>query len=280
MFFVAIAAYFILACLISWMILFPAGREFFLQALSGAGRRAQKRLGILARQQGDGVVKIQQTGRTSLRNLISFIRAHYVLVTGSILLILIPPLIALTTGSSTTLGGFDTPMREANEQVAMLLEGEQLVPPPPLPPAVFATVEVQQVRPMLVSASRDWQRLDPEFAQRLLLIFKIMKERHGYDMALLEGYRSPERQNKLASMGSSVTNAVAFQSYHQYGMAADCAFLRNGMIVITEKDPWAMRAYELYGEVAESVGLTWGGRWKMMDFGHTELRRAGVIKRN
>lgn len=280
MFFVAIAAYFILACLISWMILFPAGREFILQALSGAGRRAQKRLGILARQQGDGVVKIQQTGRTSLRNLISFIRAHYVLVTGSILLILIPPLIALTTGSSTTLGGFDTPMREANEQVAMLLEGEQLVPPPPLPPAVFATVEVQQVRPMLVSASRDWQRLDPEFAQRLLLIFKIMKERHGYDMALLEGYRSPERQNKLASMGSSVTNAVAFQSYHQYGMAADCAFLRNGKIVITEKDPWAMRAYELYGEVAESVGLTWGGRWKMMDFGHTELRRAGVIKRN
>jgi peptidoglycan L-alanyl-D-glutamate endopeptidase CwlK len=35
----------------------------------------------------------------------------------------------------------------------------------------------------------------------------------------------------------------------------------------------------LYGEVAESVGLTWGGRWKMMDFGHTELRLPGVLKK-
>jgi peptidoglycan L-alanyl-D-glutamate endopeptidase CwlK len=24
--------------------------------------------------------------------------------------------------------------------------------------------------------------------------------------------------------------------------------------------------------VAESAGMTWGGRWKMMDFGHVELR--------
>ena len=52
-------------------------------------------------------------------------------------------------------------------------------------------------------------------------------------------------------------------------------FLRDGKLVISEKDPWAMRGYELYGQVAESVGLTWGGRWKMMDFGHTELRTAG-----
>ena len=177
------------------------------------------------------------------------------------------------------LGGFDSPTREVNTQVVQVFEGEQLVPPPALPPLVFATVEVEQIRPMLVSASRDWGVIDPIFSQKLLMVFKIMKERHGYDMAILEGYRSPERQNKLAAMGSGVTNAAAFQSWHQYGLAADCAFLRNGKIVITEKDPWAMRGYELYGEVAESVGLTWGGRWKMMDFGHTELRRPGVMKR-
>lgn len=279
MFFLAIAAYFLLACLVSWMILFPAGREFFLQTLVSAGQRFHRRLGTIARQQGEGVVKIQQSWRASLRNLTAFIRTHYVLCTAGILLILVPPIVALMSGSNTMLSGFDTPAREANEQVAMLLEGEQLVPPPPLPPAVFATVEVQQERPMLVTASRDWERLDPEFTQRLLLVFKIMKERHGYDMAILEGYRSPERQNKLAAMGSSVTNAAAFQSWHQYGLAADCAFLRNGKIVITEKDPWAMRGYQLYGEVAESLGLTWGGRWKMMDFGHTELRRKGVMKK-
>jgi peptidoglycan L-alanyl-D-glutamate endopeptidase CwlK len=110
-------------------------------------------------------------------------------------------------------------------------------------------------------------------------VFRIMKERHGYDMALLEGYRSPERQELLASAGASVTNARAFQSYHQFGLAADCAFLRDGKLVISEKDPWAMRGYRLYGETAEAAGLTWGGRWTMMDFGHTELRLPGAMQR-
>lgn len=279
MFVLAVAAYFLLACLVSWLILFPAGREFLVQALAGAGQRLQLGLGRLARKQGEGVVKIQQSGSESLRGVIAFARRHYVLCIGGIMLILLPPLVAVLSSSNTMLGDFDSPTREINTQVAQLLEGEQLVPPPALPPVFFATVEVEQVRPMLVSASRDWALMNPAYAQRLLLIFKIMKEKHGYDMAILEGYRSLERQNKLAAMGASVTNAAAFQSWHQYGLAADCAFLRNGKIVISEKDPWAMRGYELYGEVAESVGLTWGGRWKMMDFGHTELRLPGVMKR-
>ena len=82
----------------------------------------------------------------------------------------------------------------------------------------------------------------------------------------------------MAKAGGHVTNARAFQSWHQYGLAADCAFLREGKLVISEKDPWAMRGYQLYGEVAESLGLTWGGRWTMMDFGHIELRMRGVMR--
>ena len=278
MFLLAVAAYFFLACLVSWLILFPAGREFLLETLAGFGLRAHKTLGSLARRQGEGVVKIQQSGRNTLQNLIAFARKHYLLFLGGIALILIPPGIAFVSGIDMTLGDYSN-THQANDHVVVLMEGEQLVPPPALPPAVFATVEVEQERPMLVSASRKWDDMDPIFTQTLLKIFKVMKEKHGYDMALLEGYRSPERQNKLAAMGSGVTNAAAFQSWHQYGLAADCAFLRNGKIVISEKDPWAMRGYELYGEVAESFGLTWGGRWKMMDFGHTELRRPGVMKR-
>ncbi len=278
-FVLAVAAYFLLACLVSWLILFPAGRDFFLQVLAGAGQRMHQGLGRMAQRQGEGVVNIQRSGSESLRSVIAFARQHYVLFIGGTLLILLPPLVALVSGSKTMLGDFDSSTREVNTQVAQLLEGEQLVPPPALPPLFFATVELEQVRPMLVSASRDWALMNPQYAQRLLLAFKIMKEKHGYDMAILEGYRSPERQNTLAAMGSSVTNAAAFQSWHQYGLAADVAFLRNGKIVISEKDPWAMRGYELYGEVAESVGLVWGGRWKMMDFGHTELRLPGVMKR-
>ena len=120
--------------------------------------------------------------------------------------------------------------------------------------------------------------MNPRYKQRLLMVFKIMQERHGYEMVLLEGYRSPERQNLLAG-NRHVTRAKGFQSYHQFGLAADIAFKRNGKVVISERDPEVMKGYQLYGEVAESVGLTWGGRWKsIQDYGHTEYRMPGLRK--
>jgi peptidoglycan L-alanyl-D-glutamate endopeptidase CwlK len=157
--------------------------------------------------------------------------------------------------------------------VAALLRGEHLMPPAALPPATFSTREVELVRPRLVYASRAWELLDDAFAQRLLRVYQLMKERHGYEMVLIEGYRSPERQNELAALGSHVTSAAAFQSYHQYGLAADSAFLKEGLLVISEKDPWAMQGYRLFGELAAEHGLTWGGHWTLRDFGHVEWRR-------
>lgn len=279
MFLLAVALYFLLACLISWLVLFPSGRELLMRALATAEQGIGARLERLARRRNAGLDTLRRGGASTLLGSAAFVRRHYLLFLGGAAVICLPPAIALLAGNKNMLGGYEVSTREMNTQVSALLQGEQLVPPVDLPPLVFATEEVQQVRPMLVSASRNWTLLNAEYAQRLLLVFKIMKEKHGYDMAILEGYRSPERQNMLAGMGSNVTNAAAFQSWHQYGLAADCAFLRDGKLVISEKDPWAMRGYQLYGEVAESVGMTWGGRWKMMDFGHTELRVPGVMKK-
>lgn len=206
-------------------------------------------------------------------------RDYVALVAIAACLIILPPLlVSIITGKNILEDFDDTQMRESNDQIVALLNGEKLVAPPALPPEMFMTQEVLLIRPALVDASRDWVLLDDNFSQRLLVIFKIMKEQYGYEMALLEGYRSPSRQDSLAKMGSSVTNAKAFQSYHQFGLAADCAFKRDGKLVVTEKDPWAMRGYQLYGEVAKSVGLNWGGDWKMMDFGHVELRKPNTIK--
>jgi len=216
----------------------------------------------------------------SLRErVVQGVRRHQVLLAIGAPAVLIPSLLALALSNPAMLPVYEGSSALPDEQVAALLAGEQLVPPVALPPSVFTTAEVELVRPMLVGASRNWGLLHPDFSQRLLLAFKIMKEQHGYEMALLEGYRSPARQDELAATGGHVTNARAFQSWHQYGLAADCAFLRDGKLVISEKDPWAMRGYQLYGQVAESLGLTWGGRWKMMDFGHIELRMRGVMGR-
>jgi len=277
--FVAVVLYFLLACALSWMVLFPSGRAYVTRRLELAGMRAQRRVQNFARRSSEQAGALGSESAMAVRQGGSFLRDHLWTALAALMIMLLPAVVAWMASSRTMVGGFDAPVREANQQVSALLQGEQLVPPPPLPPMLFMTPEVEVVRPGLVSASRDWSLLEKDYSQRLLQAFRIMKERHGYDMALLEGYRSPERQDALAAQGSNVTNAKAFQSWHQYGLAADCAFLRDGKLVISERDPWAMRGYELFGEVAESLGLTWGGRWKMMDFGHTELRVDGVRKK-
>jgi peptidoglycan L-alanyl-D-glutamate endopeptidase CwlK len=151
------------------------------------------------------------------------------------------------------------------QHIQTALNPEKLVPPPMLPPSMFANTE----RLGLETADRDWGRLNPIFLQRVLYVFARMEAR-GYPMAMLEGYRSPERQNMLASLGGHVTNAKAFQSKHQFGMALDAAPIKNGKLQISERDPWAMQAYQALGEEAEKIGLIWGGRWKLQDYGHIE----------
>ena len=189
------------------------------------------------------------------------------------------PLIAIAARGMLELEGYDhTASRPVNTQVAALLVGEQLAPPSPLPPELFTTREVEQARPNVRHASRQWELLDADFRQRLLVVFKLMREQHGYELVLLEGFRTAQRQAQLSAMGPQVTRAGAGQSYHQVGLAADLAFLRDGRIVISERDAWAARGYELYGDVARSVGLTWGGDWKSLrDLGHVELRRPGAL---
>ena len=272
--------YFCLATGAIWLALFPSGRSFVARSLFVLRQRlSQRAMGWqIAGSRYAGSVR-GEIPRDITGSIMRFVRRHRIACAIGVPAILIPSLLAVVLSSPAMLPVYDGGSVTPDAQVAALLQGEQLVPPVALPPMAFTTAEVELVRPMLVNASRNWGLLHPDFKQRLLLAFKIMKEQHGYEMALLEGYRSPARQDELAKAGSHVTNARAFQSWHQYGLAADCAFWRNGKLVISEKDPWAMRGYQLYGEVAESLGLTWGGRWKMMDFGHTELRLRGVMQR-
>lgn len=268
---------FVLGALTLALLVFPHWREAWLSRLQRSGQRVE-----VAGQQWAKVV--QHGGRQVAMQSVAVadgwqqrIRQQWPWITLTLALLLLPAAgawwWAATQGHD--LEAFDDVIEPGNHQVAQLLQGEHLVPPPPLPPDVFLTEEIQKIMPQLSTADRRWDQMDEAFVQRLLLVFKIMREEHGYDMALLEGYRSPERQDMLAAKGSHVTQARGGQSYHQHGLAADCAFLRGGKLVISEKDPWAMRGYELYGQVAEQVGLTWGGRWQMMDFGHVEWRKPG-----
>ncbi|TFW33381.1 M15 family metallopeptidase [Massilia horti] len=270
--------YFCVACSIIWLAFFPSGREAVMQLVLSVRQRIGRNVALWQHQRARQAGVMRRDARRLLSGSARFVRRHWIACAIVVPLVAIPSLLALVMSKPDMLPGYEAVDQVPDEQVAALLRGEHLVAPSALPPLAFTTKEVEEVRPMLVDASRNWGLLHPEFSQRLLLVFKIMKEKHGYEMALLEGYRSPARQDMLARLGSGVTNARAFQSWHQYGLAADCAFWRDGKLIISEKDPWAMRGYQLYGQVAESLGLTWGGRWTMMDFGHTELRLRGVMR--
>lgn len=261
-----------------WLVMHADSRDSCRQRMRSALRGVTAFVAArLAPAPGKTVVHARSFARTSARAWEFLVRRKSIALAMAAML-LMPAILAFILASSSQLEGYQDIPATSDPVILALLQGEQLVAPPPLPPELFVTREVEAVRQELAGASREWQALDAEFRRRLLTVYQLMARR-GYQMALLEGYRSPERQALLARIGSHVTNAGAYQSFHQYGLAADSAFYRDGKIVISEKDPWAMEGYRLYGEYAESVGLVWGGRWKMMDFGHVELRKSGTLGR-
>lgn len=152
------------------------------------------------------------------------------------------------------------------QRVRQMLAEEKLAPPPSLPPMLFTSTGNTD----LPSANRDWGKLDFDFAQRVLQLFSRMEKR-GYPLALLEGYRSAERQDILASRGNHITRVSGNQSKHQFGLAVDVAPLHDGRLIIQNQDEWANEAYRTLGQEAELLGMTWGGRWSFRDYGHVEM---------
>lgn len=277
---IGVILYFLLmTAVLAWLFL-PAVRSLtstrVLRALAWSRQASQRWAHAGTRSARHAQAPLRRAGEDAW----SWLRASRLGIALALTVLLLLPALALGLRAWWRLDGFDhTASHAVDERVAALLQGEQLVPPPPLPPELFTTREVEAVRPMMRTASRQWELLDAEFQRRLLLLFKLLKDKHGYEAVLLEGYRSPERQEALSRLGPTVTQAGAYESYHQFGLAADVAFLREGRIVISERDPWAMRGYELYGELAASLGLTWGGNWRgLADYGHVELRRPGVLQ--
>ena len=110
-----------------------------------------------------------------------------------------------------------------------------------------------------MSASREG--LDPVFARKIALFEKKLAE-HGIKVIMTWGYRSTVDQNKLyakgrTASGSVVTNAKGGYSWHNFGFAADYAFVIDGNV--TWNGPW-----ETFGKLAKECGLEWGGSWKTL----------------
>lgn len=93
----------------------------------------------------------------------------------------------------------------------------------------------------------------------------------GIDVIITSTYRDIESQNALYAQGRTtpgkkVTNAKGGQSYHNWKVAFDFCPIVNG------KPAWSDTAlFTKCGEIAESVGLEWAGRWvKFKELAHCQ----------
>ena len=84
----------------------------------------------------------------------------------------------------------------------------------------------------------------------------------GIDVLITCTYRDDESQNALYAQGRTaagkiITNAKAGESWHNHRCAFDFVPIVNG------KAQWNdLNLFKRCGEIAESVGLEWSGRWK------------------
>lgn len=94
----------------------------------------------------------------------------------------------------------------------------------------------------------------------------------GTPIRIVEGYRSPERQNELYNKKPKVTNAKAWESMHQYRVAFDIVF-RNEGYNATDAQWKALVDY------AKTLKLEWGGNWSSFpDKPHFEMTLGKKLK--
>lgn len=106
--------------------------------------------------------------------------------------------------------------------------------------------------------SRDPRDLHPELFKRWVWMADQWEQEHPDDPQpfLTCTYRPMSEQQALVDAGKS--RAKPGQSLHGFlpALAFDVAFLRpDGQVT------WEFHWFQLWGELAESIGLEWGGRW-------------------
>ena len=86
--------------------------------------------------------------------------------------------------------------------------------------------------------------------RKALWVMQPILQAEGYPFGIFEGFRSPERQAKLyargrTSPGRIITRAKAWESYHQYGLAADMVALPEGKWSWSVPQAWWDRLHAL-----------------------------------
>jgi peptidoglycan LD-endopeptidase CwlK len=112
--------------------------------------------------------------------------------------------------------------------------------------------------------SRSITDLIPEMQDKFKA-FSAKMDENDIEFIVTCTYRSQEQQNALYAQGRTTPGKVVTwtkNSRHTKRDAFDIAILKNGKIT------WDDMEYMAAGNIGESVGLVWGGRWHNPDYPH------------
>jgi peptidoglycan L-alanyl-D-glutamate endopeptidase CwlK len=115
--------------------------------------------------------------------------------------------------------------------------------------------------------SRNISDLQPNL-QKLYYSLEAEAALLGYKIIPTSTYRTQEEQNKLYAKGrTSPGKKVTWtkNSIHTTRRAFDIAILIDGKIT------WEPEHYIRVGKLGKTLGLTWGGDWKVKDYCHFQL---------
>lgn len=114
--------------------------------------------------------------------------------------------------------------------------------------------------------SRKLEDLHPLVRAKAIELERRCEAELGIDLVITSTFRDNESQNALYAQGRTkpgkiVTNAKAGYSWHNFRLAFDVVPIRHG------KPVWGTSGadgelWNRIGEIGESVGLEWAGRWK------------------
>jgi len=111
----------------------------------------------------------------------------------------------------------------------------------------------------------DLNSLHPYFRDKVIELIRQCREK-GIELAIVETYRTPTKQNEYKSMGRRYTRTKGGFSNHQYGLAVDLV-----PMIDTVAQWHNIALWRKVGAVGERLGLRWGGRWRyLFDPGHFE----------
>lgn len=105
----------------------------------------------------------------------------------------------------------------------------------------------------------DLAHLHPVVRAKVAAVQKQL-DSEGIPMKVFEAFRTPQRQAYLfakgrTASGDKVTNANAWESYHQYGMAADFVRFENGGWNWHDKTVKENQEWDRFHEIAKKNGL-------------------------